>query len=154
MRPQGSSQVKELTGRVALVTGGAVRVGRAIAIALADGGADVAIGYRRSAAAARATTAHLTARGARAVAIAADLSDPAAIEELVARTKDAFGGFDIWVANADGSNPHPVVSGGANENPHWAPMFLINASCNGSSSAPEANPSMVVTDFPFASKAR
>jgi NAD(P)-dependent dehydrogenase (short-subunit alcohol dehydrogenase family) len=46
MRPHGPEQVKELTGKVALVTGGAVRVGLEIARALADAGADVAVGYR------------------------------------------------------------------------------------------------------------
>ena len=53
MRPHGPEQVKKLTGKVALVTGGAVRVGLEIARALADAGADVAVGYLRSAAAAR-----------------------------------------------------------------------------------------------------
>ena len=55
MTSQGSRQVKELAGKIALVTGGAVRVGRAIALGLARQGADVAIGYHRSVAAARAT---------------------------------------------------------------------------------------------------
>ncbi|HET8529657.1 MAG TPA: oxidoreductase, partial [Methylomirabilota bacterium] len=59
MTPHGSGQVKELTGRVALVTGGAVRVGLEIARALADAGADVAVGYLRSATAARAAVRDL-----------------------------------------------------------------------------------------------
>ena len=63
MIPHGPKQVKELTGKVALVTGGAVRVGREIARALAEAGADVAIGYHRSVAEARAAVRELEARG-------------------------------------------------------------------------------------------
>ena len=63
MRPHGRSQVKEVAGQVALVTGGAARLGRAIALALAGEGCDVAIGYHRSAAAARATVAAIEALG-------------------------------------------------------------------------------------------
>ncbi|MGH7403701.1 MAG: SDR family NAD(P)-dependent oxidoreductase, partial [Candidatus Rokuibacteriota bacterium] len=63
MRSHAPGQVKELTGKVALVTGGAVRVGLEIARALADAGADVAIGYRRSVAEARAAVRELQGRG-------------------------------------------------------------------------------------------
>jgi NAD(P)-dependent dehydrogenase (short-subunit alcohol dehydrogenase family) len=55
MRSHGPKRVKKLAGTRALVTGGAVRVGRAIALALAREGADVAIGYLRSASAAART---------------------------------------------------------------------------------------------------
>jgi NAD(P)-dependent dehydrogenase (short-subunit alcohol dehydrogenase family) len=100
MRPHGSGQVKELAGKVALVTGGAVRVGRAIALALAAEGADVAIGYRRSAAAARTTTADLRAAGARAVAIRADIGRPAGARRLVVDTVHRLGRLDLLVNNA------------------------------------------------------
>ena len=83
MRPHAPEQVKELTGKVALVTGGAVRVGLEIARALADAGADVAIGYLRSAAAARAAVRELEARGVRAVALRADVSRPREARALV-----------------------------------------------------------------------
>src|SRR5262249_58977581 len=75
-RPHGPNQVKELTGKVALVTGGAVRVGRAIALGLAAAGADVAIGYRRSTPAAPATPAHVAAPDGRRVAIAPGPAPP------------------------------------------------------------------------------
>ena len=100
MRPHGESQVKELTGKVALVTGGAVRVGRAIALALAAAGADVAIGYRRSAAEARAAVGELSACGVRAVAIAADIGTPAEARRLVRETVARLGRLDLLVNNA------------------------------------------------------
>jgi NAD(P)-dependent dehydrogenase (short-subunit alcohol dehydrogenase family) len=100
MRPYSPERIKKLTGRVALVTGGAVRVGRAIALALAREGADVAIGYRRSAAAARATVAELRALGVRAVAVRADIGDPAAARRLVAQAVARLGRLDLLVNNA------------------------------------------------------
>jgi NAD(P)-dependent dehydrogenase (short-subunit alcohol dehydrogenase family) len=100
MRPQGSGQVKELAGRAALVTGGAVRVGRAIALTLAAAGCDVAIGYRRSAAAARATVREIGALGVRAVACPADLGRPAEAARLARQAARRLGRLDIVVNNA------------------------------------------------------
>ena len=84
----------------ALVTGGAVRVGRAIALALAGAGMDVAIGYHRSAADARRTVRDLTATGARAVALRADLRDARAAGRLAAAAARALGGLDVLVNSA------------------------------------------------------
>jgi len=98
MRSQGPGSVKER--RRALVTGGAVRVGRAIALALARAGFDVGIGYRRSAAAARQTVRAIEAVGARAVALRADLRDPLAARRLVAAAARRLGGLDLLVNNA------------------------------------------------------
>src|SRR3990172_8486457 len=69
----------------ALVTGGAVRLGRAIALLLGRSGMDVAIGYHRSARQARRTVRDLERAGARGVALAADLADPRAAARLVRR---------------------------------------------------------------------
>jgi NAD(P)-dependent dehydrogenase (short-subunit alcohol dehydrogenase family) len=84
----------------ALVTGGAVRVGRAIAIALARAGMDVAIGYHRSSAEARRAVRALEAEGVRAVALRADLADAAAARRLVERAAAALGRLDVLVNNA------------------------------------------------------
>ena len=100
MRPHAPNQVKELAGSVALVTGGAVRVGRAIALALADAGADVAIGYHRSGTEARDTIEELCSRGSRAVAIAADIGRPAEARALVAKAVARLGRLDVLVNNA------------------------------------------------------
>jgi pteridine reductase len=100
MRPHGRNQVKQLRGRAALVTGGGVRLGRTIALALAGEGCDVAIGYHRSRAAARATLGELRALGVRAAAIRADLADPAQARRLVAEARGVLGRLDILVNNA------------------------------------------------------
>jgi NAD(P)-dependent dehydrogenase (short-subunit alcohol dehydrogenase family) len=86
--------------RRALVTGGGVRVGRDIALALAAAGMDVVIGYHRSAGGARATVRDLRTLGARAAAVRADLADPAAARRLVAAAARFLGGLDVLVSNA------------------------------------------------------
>ena len=86
--------------RRALVTGGAIRIGRAIALALADAGVDVAIHYHRSSSAARRTAREITARGVRAVTLRADLRRPDAPRRLVTAAARALGGLDILVNSA------------------------------------------------------
>jgi len=100
MRSHGPEQVKELTGKVALVTGGAVRVGLEIARALAEAGADVAVGYLHSAAAARAAVRDLQARGVRAVALRADVARPREARALVASAVKRLGRLDVLVNSA------------------------------------------------------
>ena len=100
MRPHGPERVKKLTGQVALVTGGAVRVGRAIALALARLGADVAIGYLRSGVAARATARELGVLGVRAIALRADLAVPVEARRLVAQVVRRLGRLDVLVNKA------------------------------------------------------
>ena len=98
MTPQRPKRIKER--RRALVTGGAVRVGRAIALALAEAGMDVAIGYHRSAAEARRTLRAIRERGGRGVALRADLADPRAARRLVVEAARRLGGLDVLVNNA------------------------------------------------------
>jgi len=85
---------------VALVTGSAQRIGRAIALELAAHGWDIAVHYRHSAASAAQTVAALREAGARAEAFAADLADEAACEGLVPAVVQAFGRIDAVVNNA------------------------------------------------------
>ena len=87
----------ELKGRVALVTGAGKRVGRAIALALAERGATIAIHYRSSRSEAEAGVAGIVAQGGRAQAFAADLENVAAIEQMVAQVLTAFGRIDVLV---------------------------------------------------------
>ncbi|MFT4119178.1 SDR family NAD(P)-dependent oxidoreductase [Bradyrhizobium sp.] len=91
---------KTLSGTVALVTGGSRGLGVAIAHALADQGADVAISYVASGEKAAAVVERLKAKGVRAVAIKADQGDPAASEPLIREVVDKLGKLDILVNNA------------------------------------------------------
>ena len=89
-----------LAGRVALVTGGGRGIGRAIALALADAGADVAICYRERADAADAVVAQIQASGRRALALAADVASREDVRAMVRSTCDRLGGVDVMVNNA------------------------------------------------------
>ncbi|NKK84545.1 SDR family oxidoreductase [Rhizobium leguminosarum bv. viciae] len=90
----------ELAGKRALVTGGSRGIGAAIALALADKGADVAITYERSADRAAEVVRAIERKGRRALAIQADSADPAAVKRSVDEAAQALGGLDILVNNA------------------------------------------------------
>jgi NAD(P)-dependent dehydrogenase (short-subunit alcohol dehydrogenase family) len=90
----------ELEGRVALVTGAARRVGRAIALRLAEAGCQVAVHYDRSADEAAATAQACRAHGVTAEALQADFTDAAAAEGLVRRVLGCFDRLDVLVNNA------------------------------------------------------
>ena len=85
---------------VALVTGGAVRVGRAISSALAEDGYRLVIHYNSSSGPADELGDEIRARGGEAVAIGADLADADAVRRLAREAVDAFGGIDVLVNNA------------------------------------------------------
>ncbi|MCP1834910.1 3-oxoacyl-[acyl-carrier protein] reductase [Bradyrhizobium sp. USDA 4518] len=89
-----------LHGHVALVTGGSRGIGAAIVKMLADPGAAVAINYRERSAEAETLAKGIIAAGGRAVAIAADVSEAAAVTALVERAKSELGPVDILVNNA------------------------------------------------------
>ena len=80
---------EQLLGKRALVTGGSRGIGRGIALAFAEAGADVAIGYRREADAAQAVTKEIEALGRRAFSFAADVRDPQAVTEMTTGARDA-----------------------------------------------------------------
>ena len=89
-----------LEGRVALLTGASGGIGQAIGRRLADEGADVCLGYGRHADDAESVADYARGLGRRAVAVNADLADPEAPAELVARAEAELGGVDVLVANA------------------------------------------------------
>lgn len=94
------SDAKELDGRVAIVTGSARNIGRAIAVDLARAGAAVVVNARSSAGEADAVAAEIRKAGGKATVKLADVTDPAAVTGLVAAAVETFGGLDILVNNA------------------------------------------------------
>jgi NAD(P)-dependent dehydrogenase (short-subunit alcohol dehydrogenase family) len=93
-------QEPSTTVRVALVTGAGKRIGRAIALGLAQAGWDVAVHFRASEADARATARDIEALGRRAAVLQCDLSDEAAVRTLLGRAIDALGPVGCVVNNA------------------------------------------------------
>jgi NAD(P)-dependent dehydrogenase (short-subunit alcohol dehydrogenase family) len=91
---------KRLSGRVALVTGAAKRLGRAVALRLAQEGADVAIHYGKSAADAKEVVEQITKLGRRSAAFSAELTDVGAIRKLVGDVVAHFGRLDILINSA------------------------------------------------------
>jgi len=90
----------ELRGRWALVTGAAKRVGRVIALELADRGANLIVHYHTSAAAAEGTVREIEARGVKAFALGADLGQPAEVERLAREAEARSGGVSVLVNSA------------------------------------------------------
>jgi 3-oxoacyl-[acyl-carrier protein] reductase len=90
----------EVGGRIALVTGAARGIGKAIALALARAGADVAVSYREREQDAEAVADAVRKLGRRAIAARADVSDSAAVEMLVERIHRELGAIDVLVNNA------------------------------------------------------
>jgi len=91
-----------LRGKAAFVTGGGTGICRGIALAFAEHGCDVAIASRK-AEHLEPTAAELRQRGVRAVAVAADVRDPAAVDRAIAASIDGFGRLDILVNGAAGN---------------------------------------------------
>ena len=89
-----------LLGKSALVTGGAKRIGREIALALGKAGADVAITYRTSPSDAALTVEEIEALGCRAMAVECDVRSEASVREAVAAVASRFGRLDLLVNNA------------------------------------------------------
>jgi 3-oxoacyl-[acyl-carrier protein] reductase len=89
-----------LTGRVALVTGASRGIGAAIARALAEAGAVVAINFRNRATEAEGVAAQITAIGRRSITLAADVSESAAVNTMVRAIEDKLGPIDILINNA------------------------------------------------------
>jgi NAD(P)-dependent dehydrogenase (short-subunit alcohol dehydrogenase family) len=91
---------KSLSGKVALITGGSKRLGRASALTLAEAGADVAITFRESALEAQHTVIDISSLGVRAVAVRCDVTDEKSVKNAIKETRAELGGIDVLVNNA------------------------------------------------------
>jgi NAD(P)-dependent dehydrogenase (short-subunit alcohol dehydrogenase family) len=114
---------KMLTGKAVLVTGAAKRIGRSIALALAEAGADVAITYRGSADEAEETVRALAELDVEAMAVRCDLDQPESIAETVAAVVEEFGRLDLLVNNAGVFASSALEAISAEQ---WDAMFATN----------------------------
>lgn len=87
-------------GKIALVTGSGRGIGRAIALRLAQGGADIAVNYLHNQRPAEETAEEIRSLGRRAVAVQANVGKPEGIERLFTALRDELGGLDFMVSNA------------------------------------------------------
>ncbi|SFG81611.1 3-oxoacyl-[acyl-carrier-protein] reductase [Oribacterium sp. WCC10] len=92
--------MNSIKGKTAIVTGASRGIGRAIAIKLAAMGCNVVVDYAGNENAANETVKLCEEAGASAIAVCADVSDEASVEELIAKTQESFGNVDILVNNA------------------------------------------------------
>ena len=112
-----------LAGKTALVPGGAKRIGRAIALRLAQAGASVALTYRNSQAEAEHTVERIAGSGAMAAAFVCDLREERSVCAAVAAAADRFGGIDIVVNNAGVFESQPLDQ---IEMAQWDAIFAAN----------------------------
>jgi 3-oxoacyl-[acyl-carrier protein] reductase len=94
------SRFGDLTGKRALVTGGSSGIGRAIALELARGGADVLVHFATSSDAAKRVSEEIVQMGKRSVTLAADFAEVAQLQAFVESAFSVWNGLDIWIGNA------------------------------------------------------
>jgi 3-oxoacyl-[acyl-carrier protein] reductase len=119
---QGQTTMK-LTGKAALVTGGGRGIGRAIALALAAEGADVAV-LGRTQSEIEAVAAEIQTLGRRAAAEVCDVTDRAAVERAIASAVEQLGRLDILVNNAGGGTERTRI--GDDDPDHWVQAIEVN----------------------------
>ena len=113
-----------LQGKVALVTGASRGIGRGIALALAESGADVAVHYARKAGLANDVVKEIEALGRRAVAVKANLAEKDKTNAMLDEIEKVFGGCDIFIANAASGGFRPMME---TNGKHWDWAMDVNA---------------------------
>lgn len=113
-----------LKDRVALVTGASRGIGRGIALALADAGADVIVHYARKAGLASDVVHEIESLGRRAIAVKANFAEKEKIDAMLDEIEDTFGGCDIFVANAATGGFRPMLE---TTDKHWDWTMDVNA---------------------------
>ena len=120
---EGETGRSSLHGRTALVTGAAKRIGRSIALALGEAGADVCLSFRDSEQEAVEVVGELEALGVRAFALRSDLTDPAQVRVLIGKAVGLLGRLDIVVNNAGAFASEAMEQIDVEA---WDRMFAIN----------------------------
>jgi 3-oxoacyl-[acyl-carrier protein] reductase len=110
-------------GKSVLITGASRGIGRAIALRMAEEGANVAIHYRRERLRAEQVALEIEAKGCRAALFAADVRDDAAVRAMAGHAVQTFGAIDVWVNNAGVEYEEPLE---AISEAHWDETFAIN----------------------------
>ncbi|MBI3168004.1 MAG: enoyl-[acyl-carrier-protein] reductase FabL [Chloroflexi bacterium] len=113
-----------LKGKVALVTGASRGIGRGIALALAESGADVAVHYARKSSMANEVVKEIETTGRRAVAVKANLAEHEKTESMLDEVEKVFGGCDIFIANAASGGFRPMME---TNDKHWDWAMDVNA---------------------------
>lgn len=116
----------DLTGKVALVTGGGTGVGNATAVLLAEKGCDVAVNYSRSESEAKATVEQIRSLGRKAIEIKADIADEEAVNAMFGKVDAEFGHIDILVNSAAITKfvPYDDLDGMTSEG--WDQILAVN----------------------------
>jgi len=114
----------DLSGRIALVTGGGNGIGATISLVLAQAGADIVINYNTSESKANRIREKIEAMGQRAIALQADVGDIEQCKELVRRANDAFGKVDILASNAGIGQPNRLMD---TKDEEWERVMNVNA---------------------------
>ena len=115
-----------MTRKVALVTGSATGIGRAVAVRFAKEGLAVAVNYSRSAKDAEETLAMVKSQGVPAILCQANVADETAVAGMVRRCRDELGGLDVLVNNAGTTHFIDHKDLGALTGPVWDEIFNVN----------------------------
>ncbi len=113
----------DIAGKTAVVTGAAHRLGRVIALALAEAGAHIVVHYHTASSAAASTVAEVEALGVRAVPVQADLRQPDAPDRIFAAAETDLGGVDLLVNSAASMEPGEVLALGRSD---WHQVLELN----------------------------
>ena len=113
-----------LNGKVAFVTGSSRGIGRGIALALAEAGADIIVHYARKTSLAQSVVGEIQSMGRRAIAVKANFAEKEKIDAMLDEIDDVFGGCDIFVANAATGGFRPMLE---TSDKHWDWTMNVNA---------------------------